>query len=293
MNVSIISRGSEYPLDDGSLCYLFSIEGIGAAQVRRFQHQGALQHGSTDKGFLLNPRTIRVGLTIACDSLDDLYEKRDELITLFSPSENPVLRIRKDSGDIRDIDVVFDSDLALPLTADAWTNQTSVIILKAHNPAFYDPTGEATSFVLGGGSDLGEIPMTVPMKVGASEIDSSTEIQYLGNWIEYPIIRIIGQITDPVVTNETTGEILDFTGYSIGSSDEIIVDLRYGKKTVIKNATTNIIDKLTSGSDLATFHLEARRKGETYRSNSISVTGSGVNTATRVELSYYNRYLGV
>ena len=293
MNVSVVSRGTEYPLDDGSLCYLNSIDGIGAAQVRRFAHQGALQHGSTDKGFLLNPRTIRIGLAVVAASLEEFYERREELITLFSPSESLVLRITRDDGAIRDIDFVFDSDLSMPITADAWTNQTSVVVLKAGNPAFYDPAGEATSFVLGGGSDLGEVPMAVPMKVGASEIDSSVEIQYSGNWHEFPVIRIVGQITDPVITNNTTGEVLDFTGYNIGTSDEIVIDLRYGRKTVVKNGTTNVIDKLTSSSDLATFHLEARRSGETYRSNSIAVTGSGVNPATRIEISYYNRYRGV
>lgn len=292
MNVFIVSRGVEYAIDDGVLSYMYSIDGIGAAPMRRFSSQGAQQHGSSDKGFLLNPRIIRIGLTPVSTSLDNLFDIRQQLMTLFSPNETITLRIKKSSGEKRDIEVVFDSDLSLPLTSDAWTNQPSVVVLKANDPSFYDPTGGAASFALGGGSDLGEVPTAIPMKIGASSISTSKEIQYYGNWLEYPIIHIVGQITDPIITNTTTGEVLSFTGYNIGASDEIVIDLRYGKKTVVKNGTTNIIDKLTSTSDLATFHLEAKRIGESYRSNSIAVTGSGVNTATKVEVSYYNRYLG-
>jgi hypothetical protein len=299
MTFSIISDGTEYSLEDRDIAIIDGIDGLGIPSILRFIQKGAQQHGGTDNGFLLEPRKVRMSLRIFPASFSDYFTKRDFLVALFSPENDPVFRITQPNGDKRDLNVVYDSDFSLPVTADNWASEKFVLSLLAPNPAYYDPEPGAVSYNIGGSAgDLGEIPMAVPEKIGGSDIDTSTVINYHGTWREYPIIRIYGPITDVIIENSSTGDKLDFTGYSIGSSDYIYIDTAFGVKSVILNGTTiddgtNIIDKLSDDSDLLSFHLEPRKANETYHANSIRVQGIEINVDTKIEIAYQERYLGV
>jgi hypothetical protein len=107
-----------------------------------------------------------------------------------------------------------------------------------------------------------------------------------GSWSEYPRIVLAGPLADPIVTNQTTGETLDFTGATIPAAMFYIADCRYGFKTVIDSGAVNQIAKLSDDSDLATFHLEPGV-------NLVGVSGSGTATATAINITHYDRYLGL
>ncbi len=95
-----------------------------------------------------------------------------------------------------------------------------------------------------------------------------------------------------MLENETTGEKLDFTGTTVAAGHYYDIDCRYGRKSVKDEAGTNEIADLTSDSDLATFHLAAEPEAG-GGVNSLRLTGSAVTTATKVELTYDTRYLGI
>ena len=133
-----------------------------------------------------------------------------------------------------------------------------------------------------------EVPLEIPHPVGASTIDITQNVNYTGTWHSFPHkIRITGPITNPIVTNLTTDEVLDFTGITIAAGDYYDLDLRYGYKTVVDDDGVSVLDELTAASDLAAWHLKA----ETI--NSIQVEGTAVTVATKVEISYFTRYLGI
>jgi hypothetical protein len=90
----------------------------------------------------------------------------------------------------------------------------------------------------------------------------------------------------------TTGEVLDFTGTTIGAGEWYELDLRYGYKTVLDNSGANVVSDLSSDSDLATWHL-ATDPEAAGGINSITVTGSAVTEATSVHLVWFERYLGI
>lgn len=117
----------------------------------------------------------------------------------------------------------------------------------------------------------------------------SLSLAYEGDLPEYPVIVINGPISDPILTNTTTGETLDFTGYTIGSADFYTIDLRYGSKTVRNSGGDNRIGQLSNDSDLATFHVEPApvAAGGT---NVFSLSGTATGTATAAVITYYNRY---
>lgn len=121
--------------------------------------------------------------------------------------------------------------------------------------------------------------------VGGNYYASKT-INNGGTYAALPIVYLVGPIEDPVLTNTTTGEVLDFTGITIASGDTYIIDCRYGYKTVKNAAGTNKIADLTATSDLATFHL---KPGD----NAFTLAGTSVNANTQVTINFYPRYVGL
>lgn len=119
----------------------------------------------------------------------------------------------------------------------------------------------------------------------------TTFVNYAGDWPEYPIVRINGPISDPIVTNTSTGETLDFTGHSIGSADYYEIDTRGGYKTVRNSGGDIKIGDLSEDSDLETFHLAPDQEA-TGGVNVLVFSGTAIGTATNVVVTYYNRYTG-
>lgn len=118
----------------------------------------------------------------------------------------------------------------------------------------------------------------------------SVDVVYAGDVDSYPIFTIAGPVNDPVITNTTTGDILDFTGGTVGSADTWTVDLRYGRKSATNAAGSSVANFLSDASDLSTFRLVADPLA-TGGTNTITVASSDAGTAGLVTLSYYERYL--
>lgn len=116
-------------------------------------------------------------------------------------------------------------------------------------------------------------------------------ITYAGDWPDFPVIRIDGPISDPIVTNTATGETLAFTGYAIGSGDYYTIDTRYGYKTILNSGGDNKIGELTSDSDLETFHL-APAPQAAGGLNILTLAGTATGAPTSMVITYYNRYTG-
>lgn len=117
----------------------------------------------------------------------------------------------------------------------------------------------------------------------------SAAIAYGGDWYSYPVITINGPLANPVITNTNTGDILDFTGGTVGSTDIWIIDTRYGYKSAL-SGTVSVEQYLSNESDLATFRL-APDPIVAGGTNVITVSGSAMGSATAVTLTYYERFM--
>lgn len=286
MTLELIRGGTAYSLDDGTYCQWTGDDGWGIAPLHRLTERGPLQHGDTDRGYRLDPRVGQLALIILADTEDAMYAARDTLMGLFAPTAALALRWTLATR-TRQIDVHLVGGMTMSSTERGVWAQKVAVTLRAPDPTFYDPAGEGVAFSLGGGSDALEIPLEVPMVVGASTIDASAVVTNDGNWLSYPhLVRITGPIEDCVIVNGTTGEKLDFTGVTLGGGEWLDLDLRYGRKTVVDEAGANRIADLTSDSDLATWHLEPG-------ANSIRVTGINATEATKIEISFFERYVGL
>lgn len=289
-----IVDGVEYPLDTGVHCYCQGMDGLGMMPVSRIEESGPLQHGSTDRGYRLNARTISLALLIFGNSKADLWLKRNALVNMFKPGNTPGI-LRWTLGAItREITGFFADGLNLSSKdISGWSQKTGVMI-RCNDPAWYDPVAKTAAIIASVGTGSGgEVPSAVPTDVGSSGLNATTTIHYSGDVTSYPkLIRITGPITSCVITNLATGEKLDFAGKTIALGDHYDIDLRYGYKTVKNASGVNKNADLSADSDLTTWGIYANPdvpEGE----NSIQATGSGVDDGTRIDITYYDRYSGI
>lgn len=127
---------------------------------------------------------------------------------------------------------------------------------------------------------------------GTTGIQAETQdLVYDGDFEEYPIITINGPISDPLITNITTNEKLDFTGITLAENESIIVDLRYGNKQVYDLGGDNRIDDLSTDSNLETWHI-APNPEAAGGTNVIQLAGTAPGTAFSLDIDYYDRYTG-
>lgn len=288
--ISIIVEGIETPLS--AIGAVSGHDGWGMAPMKRIRERGPMQHGATPVDFRLEPRVGMFAFKLPEQNFEGMYTARQRVLSYFPPDRTIVVRWSLPYG-VRQFDCLYESDLGLPWQVEHWAVQQCVVSLIADDPTCYDPEGRSITFSLGAGADAFEVPLAVPIAVGTSTIDQSFVVQYPGNWLAYPQIRINGPITDCVIEQQTTGEKLDFTGVTISAGEWLDIDLRYGYKTITDQDGNSQLASLTEDSDLVTFHLAPVRHGEPARANSIRVTGSGANEATRVDLSYFVRYTGI
>ena len=470
-NLQAIVNAVTYELNDGSPFNMEGLRGGGIASARRLSERGPLQHGDTDLGVRLQPRTITLSLNFSAASASALDTARDELNTIFKPVGETVvnypvqLRITRDDGGVRQLDCYLTGPADIPLIPinRPGNLHRAVIQLRASDPLWYDPTQVTTvlsvldaEWQLGygsigtanvleatadgtvgqpwtyggtvansagwsiaamstamvsevnkrmwgiGTSDTGdnalymrsrfddfrlysfwfyngtgrepqlgldqhhaevitmvthEAAQGLPERIKwwtnevAGELaDTSTgalgegigpanrfwaaghdggeawphglkyaavydielsadqranlrthmltgsagasggTVQYGGSWIEYPVMTVLGPISDPVITNHTTGEKLDFTGYTIGAGVTYTIDTRYGAKSVTDSGGTSQIAQLSDDSDLGSFHLSAPPYA-TGSVNSFSLVGTAITGGvTLLTVQHFNRY---
>ncbi len=292
--LTLIKDNVEYPLDDGSIGYYLGDQGWGMMPLHRISEHGPLQDGETDRGYRAEARIGKLYFELVGSSRYDLYLRHLALMNLFDPSA--ALKLRWDVLEIdqkgqegetltRQFDVVYSGDMDFPAADKKGFSQKVSVKLKASDPTCYDPNRQLVEYNGGGGAGF-RVPVIVPMTFGVSTFDITQSIEQVGNADEYPEITIVGPITSPIISNLSYGEKLDFTGTTISAGVTWVIDTRYGYKTIIELPSTNRLDKLSQDSDLATFRL---RKGY----NDIRAQGTGITSATKIQIRYYFRYTGV
>lgn len=292
---SLVTASGETNLSDNTNYLLTGLSGIGMAPTRRITQQGPEQHGATDLGYRLQERKIALSLLALGGSEDDWFTRRNTVLSLFRPADAAVsLKIATSDGTIvRQIDCYFSAHLDLGVDPDlrqGW--QPVAVELVAPDPTWYDPVGVSVTYGIGGAGQAMNVPLAVPWPVGTSSINTARALSYAGTWDAYPTITVVGPITNPVITNDSLGDKLDFTGLALAAGQKRVIDCRYGYKTVVDQSGTNKVSDLTSDSNLATFRVGAH-PNPLNGGNSIRVSGTNITTATEVYLQYNTRYVGV
>jgi hypothetical protein len=297
--------GLSYDLNDGEEIRLLAYD-LGLAAVRRLAQRAPAQNGDTDLGYRTDARYLDLFFAIHGATVNEYRDIRERFMTIFQPRDDDPVQLIFDFGDrVRAVDVNLAGELVWKDRIERTEKVSGVF--KASDWRLYDPEIRTVLFSLSAGglpATGWPIPWPIPWAIGTDVLDMTVDIDYAGlsrlGAPEYPRFRILGPITDPMLTNETTGEVIDLSdngGIVLADPTEWI-DIDLTDKTMLDQDGNSVDQYLTVASDLATWHLAAA--GERLPSgayctgtNTIRVTGSGINSDTVVVMSYFDRYSGV
>ena len=263
---------------------------LGGAPLHAITSRGALQQGDTQLDFRLDPRIITLAWAVHRDSLAELTDALDKYHQIFTPS-NVLgrLTITRDNGTQRAIDCYYIGGLDDDIDPKTYSLRLPVQ-LRCPDPTWYDPTQQTVQMVNGVDGTPTPYPYIIPVTYG-SALTQTVSVSYTGTWRSYPIIEATGPITGFSITNDSTGDSISLSS-AIPAASTYRFNLLYGYKTVTDQTGANKIATVTSGSDLATFSIEAA-PAVPGGTNSLTITGTGGTAASAVSLYYYTRYHGI
>lgn len=301
VTIEAIVNNQSYALSGGDPWWFVSLTGGGIPPIRRIKERSPLQHGSTDVGFLLDERMINLVLLLEAQgattqaALELADDYREEFVDHIKPLDDiPInLRITQDSGRVRQVDanVVGPVDLPITLRERMGPSQLVVVQFECADPIPYDPTLQNIVFDTSAGSGF-LIPMEVPfLYTTGTTINRVTSLEYEGKWETFPVIYATGPAEDLVITNETTGRVLDFTGHVIAGGDTYTIDTRYGRRRIIDQNGVIKNSALTDDSDLQNFGILPNPKAPGGINDIRVEVAAQATIATRVRFEFYNRYL--
>lgn len=171
---------------------------------------------------------------------------------------------------------------------DMWT-EPFVVVFHAFNPLFEDNSLQDISWGLAGDGSRPFFPMATGSSdfgpyFGSSSVFDDQLIFNDGDLEAWPVWTIVGPLDTILLTNSTTGAVIDLSddsGLSLAGGDILEIDTRPGFKTITKNGT-NVFSTLTDTSTLWPLAV-----GE----NIVAVSGGSATGATGVDLTYRGRYL--
>lgn len=181
-------------------------------------------------------------------SFSDLVIQRDTFFgilgTIHSAGAQTLVITRSD-GQMRQLDIK-----AIQVTGDiaiADMNSSTVqITLEAEYPFLqtYAPKSQDVLIFNGGGISL---PMKIPLDFSVGHgSNTSVNITNSGNYAAYPVFTFIGPLTNPSITNNTSGLTLSLAQTLADSAHSIVVDTYL--RTVILNPGANNGRQYASGT---------------------------------------------
>jgi hypothetical protein len=290
--IEYITRGITYLLsgldtNTGITFNYLGDQGFGLAPLHRITTRGPLQDGDSDIDFRLDPRVLQIPLLVKNDSVTakfyNHYNIRKSLLDIFRPQNGGTLRVTQsytydDGLAINFINNIYNLDVRVlgGLTFDVDPvdyHVRTVVQLRADDPTWYRL------------EDNGAQPF---LTYANANINGSQSTIVKGNWNAFPIIRLIGPITNWEIINDTTDRFISGAS-TVPAGVSWYFDLRYGFKTVYTgpNQTgTNVIANVGGTSNLTTWAFVPGN-------NVIRINGTGTTGATSATFSYFYRFTGI
>ena len=239
-----------------------SVEGLADADLRDSREVNPGDHGETFFNSFYGGRTITLGGKIRAHNLAKMRDMIQALRTAFSGTQSELpLRI---TGGSASLDVIINckkfQSLNIPEAQNNFQFERDFqVFLRASNPRFQSYTELFTVLTAGASYPL------------------SVVVPNLGNYNAQPKIQIVGPVTNPVITNTTTGKSMSMT-VAIASGNTWTIDV--GRRSIVDQAGVNqfgVLDVTSDWIELAPGN------------NNIQLTGTGSPTAGTTRLLIFSR----
>jgi hypothetical protein len=257
------------------------VEGLGPPSNRVSRGSYAGRSGGYSGQRYWDPRLITVTGLLIADTVTEMQNRRADWSDAFSWLDELQLVIQLENGNEYLINCSVDGTPTLDyIPLDPLRAPFSVSFL-ADDPVIYDNTaGHATSVTLsrvaGGGITW---PLSWPLSWPAGAAGST--VNNTGTVPIYPVITLTGSMTNPVLSNQTTGEFISLPGFTAPSDAVVLVDLY--NHTITLNGG-NVAGLLGAGSS-----WWGLQKGQ----NTIKLTTSDVADTVTGTMVWRNGVMGI
>lgn len=219
---------------------VLSVDGLGGPPLRTSDSARPRDHGQWIGADYMDARMVVLELAVTGASADATITNLDRLKGMWIPDTDPNLRAelafrlpgagnRKVRGRVRRIDVDLSQVqfLHVPVTAEFFANDPH-LLSESSNWANVPISSSV-------GANGVAYPKAYPIDYGGY-VSSDAQVTNDGNMPARPIITFFGPLTDPTVTNETTGETfaLDIT---LSAGQVLVCD--FDARTVLLGGNTS------------------------------------------------------
>ena len=267
--------------DDPTYILLKNYDGFATPDVNYKTIAAPFQDGVTLLDTKFASRKFSINLMVVGPSLDAVQTAVNNLIRLVNPSSGPgMLGLTYENGTVYYITA---SGRVLP-SASARSNRHQMvqIMFQAHTP-FWSTTAQVMSI---GTAGTVTFPLTWPFT-----LPSNTSTVVATNYGDIPsgaTFVINGQVTNPKITNTTTGQFFKFT-IGMNTGDTMTITTGFGNKTITyvpisTGIPANGFQYLTTDSTFLQLNPGP---------NALTFTSDSVAAATRVSITWSDQYSGV
>lgn len=289
LRVINLALNEEIKFDMSGYVLLSHIEGLGITDITVENTTGPLQDGSDIHGILLNDRVIRLETTIRTMDRQKLYELRRKILRVINPKAyNPKTGKKGElllfySNDYKTYRIYAYVEDSVDFKDRFGNNDKAEIIFTAHEPYLLDE--ENTKLVIkkftGG--------LKFPLKLKTRFANVGYKMDYDNDSdTDLPIkIRYFGPVTNPAITNETTGETIK-VNRTLMQGDVLEINTEDGEQTV------NIVK--ANGTTENVFHWIDLESRDFFKmiigKNIISYSGDDESHSGSIEIEFSRKWVG-
>jgi hypothetical protein len=238
-----------------------------------------LTDGDNVRFVLAQARALEVHLLVKGSNSTDYETVRTALQNAMNPKRGDgYFRCQRADGTVlRDIFCRYVSGFE---GEESWgvassVHQEYLLAFAAHDPYFYDTQATNLTFTSGAPTNFFSI---TPVLLTGGTIGSGFSVANNGDVEAYPVWQITGPGTNPVLTNTTTGKAITATITLTGGQ---VLTIDTGAKTVKREDGSNQFSTLSFASVLWTLATGT---------NSITLSMSGTTSASKISVSYKQRW---
>ena len=212
---------------------LSHIEGLGHPGATSQKSQGVEQDGENAEDALLDPRNIKVDITIRAKTREKLYELRRKVYRIINPkTKNQATGKRGElllyyTNDYKKYRIYARVEDSVDFNVRFLNHDKATISFLCVDPYFCGIIGINIDIksVRGGL----KFPLVLPNHFAL--VTFYKEVENLGD-VDAPIqIEYTGPATNPKITNETTGEYIQ-VNMEIGEEEKLVINTAEGQETV-------------------------------------------------------------
>src|SRR4051794_35936080 len=200
------------------------VEGLGPPSIRASRGSYAGRSGGYSGKRLWDPRLITVSGTLIADTVVEMQQRRLDWSDVFSRLDDLQLLIDYENGKQYIIFCSIDGTPSLDYTPLDPIKAPFAVSFLADDPVIYDNSWDVNSVLLkkvvGGGITW---PVTWPLTWAAGQ--GGTSVLNGGSVPIYPVITLTGSMTNPMVSNDTTGEFIELPDFTAPAGSVVVIDL--------------------------------------------------------------------